>query len=70
MIPFDTNIQVILGWGSPVDWMIYSCGDPIGIVSRETKAVILLKALIGSDTEKQEILRVKIKIQMKAKFHS
>lgn len=35
----------------PVVWMIYSCGDPIGIVSRETKAVILLKALIGFNTE-------------------
>lgn len=36
---------------SPVDRMIYCSGNAIGIVGRETEGVILLKTLIGSNTE-------------------
>lgn len=36
---------------SPVARMIYCSGNAIGIVARETEGVILLKSLIGSNTE-------------------
>lgn len=36
---------------SPVARMIYCCGNAIGIVGGETEGVILLKSLIGSNTE-------------------
>lgn len=48
-----SGADVAVMWYLPVAWVVNSWRDAMGVVGRETEAVVLLKVLIGSHTERE-----------------